>query len=136
MRLEPYLHFNGNCEAALKYYEKELGAKIEAILPFSGAPDGMPLPPGWENKVMHARILIGESALMASDAPQGHFKPMQGCSITLQVDEPKEAERRFNALLQGGSVTMPFGPTFFAKGFGICVDQFGIQWMVNCPLEQ
>ena len=70
---------------------------------------------------------------MASDAPPGHYQKPQGFSVSLQVEDPDDAERRFKALAEGGTVTMPFGKTFFSKGFGMCVDQFGIPWMVNCP---
>ena len=73
---------------------------------------------------------------MASDAPPGHFHQPQGFSVSLQVEDPADAERRFKALAEGGTVNMPFGKTFFSKGFGMCVDQFGIPWMVNCPMEQ
>ena len=63
------------------------------------------------------------------------FNKPQGFSVSLTVNDPADAERKFKALSEGGSVNMPFGKTFFAKGFGMCVDQFGIPWMVNCPLE-
>jgi PhnB protein len=72
---------------------------------------------------------------MGSDAPPGHFQKQQGFSVTLHVDDVPAAEKKFNALAEGGSVNMAFAPTFFAKGFGMCVDQFGIPWMVICPME-
>ena len=135
MQVNPYIFFNGNCEAALNYYQKVLGAKIEAILPYEGAPADMPTPPEWKKKVMHAKITIDGEVIMASDAFPGHFNPPQGFAVSLQVEEPADAERRFNALADGGTVTMPFAKTFFSKGFGMCVDKFGIPWMVNCPME-
>ena len=70
-----------------------------------------------------------------SDAPPAHFHKPQGFSVSLSVADPAEAERKFTALCEGGSVHMPFGKTFFSKGFGMGADQFGIPWMVNCPLE-
>jgi PhnB protein len=87
-------------------------------------------------KIMHAKISIDGEVIMASDAYPGHFHQPQGFSVSLQVEDPADAERRFKALAEGGSVNMPFGKTFFSKGFGMCVDQFGIPWMVNCPMEQ
>ena len=66
--------------------------------------------------------------------PSTFHKP-QGFSVSLTVADPAEAERKFKALCEGGSVNMPFGKTFFSRGFGMCVDQFGIPWMVNCPPE-
>jgi PhnB protein len=135
MHINPYLHFNGNCEAALRFYQKVLGAKIEAMFPFGEGPPEMKMPPEWKDKIMHATITIDGEIVMASDAPPGHFEKPQGFSVSLQVQDPADAERRFKALADGGTVTMPFGKTFFSNGFGMCVDQFGIPWMVNAPLE-
>ena len=95
----------------------------------------MPSPPERKKQIMHARISIGGQVLMASDAPPEHFHKPQGFSVSLTVADPAEAERKFKALCEGGSITMPFGKTFFSKGFGMGIDQFGIPWMVNCPLE-
>ena len=135
MQVNPYLFFDGNCEAALNFYQKVLNARIEAILPYENGGEGMTIPPGWEKKIMHAKITVDGEVIMASDAQPGYFQQPQGFSVSLQVEEPVEAERRFKALAEGGSITMPFGKTFFSKGFGMCVDQFGIPWMVNCPLK-
>jgi PhnB protein len=136
MQVNPYLFYNGNCEAALKYYQKVLGAKIDAMLTYEGGPDEMQIPADYKKKVMHAKITIDGEVIMASDAPPGHFRAPQGFSVSLQVSDPADAERRFKALAEGGTVNMPFGKTFFSKGFGMCVDQFGTPWMVNSPLEQ
>ena len=136
MQVNPYLFYDGNCEAALKFYQKVLGAEIEAMLTYEGGPEEMPTPPEWKKKIMHAKISIDGEVIMASDAYPGNFHQPQGFSVSLQVEDPADAERRFKALAEGGSVNMPFGKTFFSKGFGMCVDQFGIPWMVNCPMEQ
>jgi len=135
MQVNPYLFFNGNCEAALKFYQKVLGAKIEAMLPYEGGPAEMPIPADYKKKIMHARLTIDGEVLMASDAAPGHFQKPQGYAVSLQVEDPADAERRFKALADGGSINMPFGKTFFSKGFGMCVDKFGIPWMVNCPMD-
>jgi PhnB protein len=134
MQVNPYLFYDGNCEAAFKYYEKVLGAKIEFVMRNEDAPADVPSVPERKNKIMHARISIDGQALMASDVPPEHFNKPQGFSVSLTVADPAEAERKFKALSEGGSVTMPFGKTFFSKGFGACQDQFGIPWMVNSPL--
>jgi PhnB protein len=99
------------------------------------APEEMPAPPERKKQIMHARISIDGQWLMASDAPPDRFHKPQGFAVSLTVKDPAEAERKFKALSDGGSVNMPFGKTFFSKGFGMCLDQFGIPWMVNCPLE-
>jgi len=134
--LNPYLFYQDTCEAAFNYYAKVLGGKIEMLLRASDAPQDMPATPGRENTIMHARMsLPGGSVLMASDAPPEHVEKVHGFSISLTVADVTEAERKFNALADGGTLTMPFSKTFWSKGFGMCVDKFGIPWMVNCPAE-
>jgi len=135
MQVNPYIFFNGNCEAALNYYQKVLGARIEAIIRYENAPPDMPTPPEWKQKVMHAKITIDGEVLMASDAPPGHFNPPQGFAVSLQVENPGDAAVRFRQLSDSGTVTMPFGKTFFSNGFGMCIDKFGTPWMVNSPLD-
>lgn len=135
MQVNPYLSYDGNCDAALKFYQKVLGARIEETFPYGDGHEGMQTPPGWKDKIMHARISVDGEVIMASDSPPGHFQKPQGFHVSLQVEDPADAERRFKALSEGGSVTMPFGKTFFSNGFGMCVDQFGIPWMVNCPQD-
>jgi len=135
MQLNPYLFFDSDCEAAFKFYEKVLGAKIEMMLRNEDAPESMPYLPERKKKIMHARMSIDGQVLMASDAAPEHFHKPQGFSVSLTINDPADAERKFKALSEGGSAIMLFGKTFFSKGFGMCVDQFGIPWMVNCPLE-
>lgn len=135
MQVNPYLSYDGNCEEALKYYEKVLGARIEEMFLYEGGPAEMPVPADYNKKIMHARITIDGEVLMASDAPPGHFQKAQGISIALQVEDPADAERRFKALAEGGTVNMPFGKTFFSNGFGMCIDKFGQPWMVNSPMQ-
>ena len=136
MQVNPYLHYNGDCEAAFKYYEKELGGKIEMMLRYEDAPPDMPSSPEQKKKIMHARISLDGAILMASDSPPDHFHKLQGFSVSLTVTDPAEAERKFKALCAGGSVFMPFGKTFFSKGFGMGTDKFGIPWMVMAPLDE
>jgi PhnB protein len=134
MQIDPYLNFNGNCEEAFHFYEKALGGKIEMLLKYNQAPaGGGPTPPGFENKVMHVRLSVGQQIIMASDAPPGHFSPMQGFNVSLMFDDKAQAERVFNALADKGKVMMPFAQTFWAEGFGMLTDRFGTPWMVNCP---
>ena len=135
MQVNPYVFYDGNCQAALNFYQKVLGARIEETHTYDSGGDAMPIPPGWEKKIMHAKITIDGEVIMASDAPPGHFQKPQGFSVSLQVEDPVDAERRFKALAEGGSINMPFARTFFSRGFGMCVDQFGTPWMVNCPMN-
>ncbi len=136
MQVTPYLSYNGNCEAAFKFYAQALDATIDVMMTYESAPAGMPIPPDWKQKIMYGRLEVDGGVIMASDAPPDRFRPAQGFSVSLLIENPAEAERRFEALSAGGSVTVPFGKTFFARGFGTCVDQFGIPWMVNCPLDE
>jgi PhnB protein len=132
MQMNPYLTFDGRCEAAFKFYEKVLGGKIEAMLPHEGTPAEEHVAPEWRKKIMHARLNLGDKVLMGSDAPPDHFEEMKGFSVTLGIDDPAEAERIFHALAENGTVRLPIQKTFWAVRFGMLVDQFGTPWMVNC----
>lgn len=132
MKMNPYLHFNGQCEEAFKFYEQLVGGKIEMMMTNKGSPVEAHTPAEWQGKILHATMRIGDELLMGSDAPPGHFSPPQGFSVSLQIDKPAEAERIFRALEKGGKVQMPFEQTFWAYRFGMVVDRFGIPWMVNC----
>ena len=132
MQLNPYLLFNGDCEQALKFYEQTLGAKIEFLTRFAGSPSAEQAPPEWGDKVLHATLKIDGNVVMASDAPPGHYEKPQGMSISISLNDRAKAESIFNALAEGGKTLMPFAKTFWASGFGMCVDRFGIPWMVNC----
>lgn len=133
MKAETYLSFPGNCEAALKYYEAAIGARIKFLQKVKGSPMEAELPPEAGGKVLHAVLEIGESTLMASDAlAPGAAPPMSGFSITLHTATPAENERLFMALAEGGKIAMPLQETFWAKSFGVVVDRFGLPWMFNC----
>jgi PhnB protein len=132
MQLNPYLMFKGNCEAAFKFYEKVFGGKIEAMMPHEGSPMAEHVPPEWRNKIMHARLIVGNEVLMGSDAPPDCSEEMKGFSVSLGIDTPAEAERVFHALAENGTVRMPIQETFWAVRFGMLVDQFGTPWMINC----
>ncbi|EKS27585.1 VOC family protein [Afipia felis] len=132
MKVIPYLFFNGQCEEAFKFYEKVLGAKIEAMLPYKDMPGDMQHPPELLNKIMHARMSIGDQIVMASDSPADRFNKPQGFDLNLSVEKPEEADRIFKALSEGAQITMPIAETFWAQRFGVLVDKFGTPWMVNC----
>ena len=132
MQLNPYLNFNGQCEAAFKFYERCLGGKIEFMLTHGDSPMAQQVPAEWRNKVMHARLVVGDKILMGSDAPPDRYEAPKGFSVSLGIDQPAEAERIFKALAENGTVQMPLQETFWALRFGVLVDRFGIPWMVNC----
>jgi PhnB protein len=132
MRVNPYLVFNGRCREAFAFYADCLGGKIEAMLPHAGTPAEGHVPSEWREKIMHARLTVGEDVIMGSDAPPGHFEPPKGFSVAIQLTDPAEAERVFHRLADGGTVQMPLQQTFWAARFGMLVDRFGTPWMVNC----
>jgi PhnB protein len=101
------------------------------MMKHAGSPAEQQVPAEWRDKILHARLVVNGEALMGSDAPPGHYKEPQGFSVAIQVKDPAEAERIFNALSEKGTLQMPTGETFFAVRFGMLVDQFGIPWMVN-----
>lgn len=133
MIVQPYLNFDGRTEEALAFYGKTVGAKVEMMMRWKECPDQLPpgmLPPGSENKVMHASFRIGDSVIMASDSNCGGKPGFQGISLTLAVASDAEAKQKFEALADGGKVEMALGKTFFASSFGTLVDRFGVTWMV------
>jgi len=132
MEVIPYLMFSGDCEEALKFYEQVLGATIGEVMKTEGSPAQAMMPADWGDKVMHARFTLDGNVVMASDAPPGHYQKPQVISMSLGLSDTAKGEEIFNKLAEGGATTMPFGPTFWAKGFGMCIDRFGIPWMVNC----
>lgn len=131
MEVTAYLNFNGTCKEAFTFYERVLGGKIGMIQTFGESPMSGGAPPGWGDRIMHVRMTVGNSVLMGSDAPTEHFEQPQGFAIAIGVPTPAEAERVFNALSEGGKVTMPFQATFWSPGFGGVVDRYGTPWMVN-----
>lgn len=100
-----------------------------------GSPAAEHMPPEMAKKVLHAQMTIDGEVVMASDAPPAHFEKMQGFSVCLQVEDPAQGAKVFAALSEGGAIRMPFGATYWSKGFGMCVDKFGAPWMVNCAME-
>jgi PhnB protein len=132
MQVNPYLTFNGDCEAAFKFYQKCLGGKIEAMITHAGTPAEEHVPAEWRDKIMHARLVVEGAVLMASDAPPDRYQQPRGISVSLQLKDPDKAESIFHALAEGGTVQMPIEQTFWAAKFGMLKDQYGIPWMINC----
>jgi PhnB protein len=132
MQFTPYLNFNGDCEAAFRFYERVLGGKIEAMTTHGESPIADQVPQAWHQRILHARLVVGDAVLMASDSPPEHYEKPSGLFVSIGVDDPAEADRIFYALAENGTVTMPIEKTFWAARFGMLVDRFGIPWMINC----
>jgi PhnB protein len=135
MEFSTYLFFDGRCAEAFKFYEKCLGGKVESMT-YAGSPAEVDIPADWRDKIIHARLTVGNQVLMGSDPPPAHYQKPQGFSVSISVKDVPEGERIFKCLSEGGAVTMPYQKTFWAAGFGMCVDQFGIAWMVNSEQGQ
>jgi PhnB protein len=134
MQVQPYLFFSGNCEEALKFYQKVLGAKVEEIFRYKESPEPPPadkVPANWGDKIMHASVRIGESQLLASDGCPQEGAGFKNFSLTISATNEAEADRLFNGLAEGGQVQMPLGKTFFSPRFGMLTDRFGLGWMVG-----
>ncbi len=132
MQINPYLNFEGKCEEAFKVYEKALGGKIVAMLPHEGTPAADHVAAEWKKKILHARLEVGGEAIMGTDVPPGHFVRPQGFSVSVTVKTKADAEKVFNELANGGTVTLPLTATFWSIAFGMVTDKYGVPWMVNC----
>ena len=131
MSLRPRLSlsFDGQCEAAFRFYASALDGEVR-IFTWGSSPMAGQAPEGWADKVVHGSVSIGDSDITGSDVP-AYTRP-QGFSILLNVDSLEEAQRIFGALNQKAEVVMPLQQTFWSASYGILVDQFGIQWEINC----
>lgn len=136
--MNPYLTFEGNCREAMNFYKEALNGELD-VQTFENAPDpsAMGVPPEHLDKIMHARLSFGESVLMASDGMPGHtFTRGNDIHISLDPKTVEATEKVFNALSEGGQITMPLQDTFWGAKFGMFTDKFGINWMINCELPK
>ena len=131
MKLNPYLSFDGNCREAFQFYEKCLGGKITFMQTIGESPMAAQSPPATHGRVMHTTLQVGEQVLQGADAPIGQFTQPAGFCVAVHFTQADEGERVFNALSDGAMVQMPYQSTFWAKGFGMLIDRFGIPWIVN-----
>ena len=131
MQVQPYLFFDGCCEEAIEFYKKAVGAKAEMMMRYKESPSPLRpgTNPGYENKIMHANLRVGDSTILLSDDCTGH-PVFQGFSLTVITDTVAETEQKFAALVEGGKVLMPLTKTFWSPMYGMLVDKFGVHWMV------
>jgi PhnB protein len=132
MHILTELTFDGRCEEAFRFYERTLGGRIVALFKYANSPMSGDVPPEWQDKIMHATLEIGESQFTGDDQPPPRYQQPKGIQLMINLDDPAEAERIFQALSGGGTVTVPMQKTFWALRFGACVDRFGIPWSINC----
>ena len=137
MKISPYVSFNGNCAEAIAFYEKAFNVKAE-IMRYKDAPpdDGFEAPKGTENYVMHAQFDIDGETVMFADMPPEHAATIgDNITIMLEFDSIESAKSAFDALKEGGEVSMELQKTFWSELFGSLTDKFGINWNISigCP---
>lgn len=134
MPIQPYLFFNGRCEEAIDFYQRALGAEVVMLMRNRESPEPPPpgmLPPGSEDKVMHATLKVGDAVVMASDGHCTGVPEFRGFALSLGYASQTQAQRAWDALTEGGRIDMPLGKTFWSSCFGMVTDRFGVQWMVT-----
>jgi PhnB protein len=132
MQINPYLNFNGTCDAAFNFYAQALGGKVVYKMTYGESPMAKDMPPELQSQLIHVRLVVGANVLMGSDCPPGRYEEAKGITISISVDTVEEAERVFAALSEKATIFMPIQETFWALRFGMLTDQFGIPWMINC----
>ena len=132
MEMNPYLTFPGTCLEAFEFYAEVFGGGVSNVQRVAESPMAADFPPEAQGKVMHARVSIGNGLLMGSDNIMGGEAEAKGFHIQAGFDDPQKAARVFARLAKNGEIEMAFAPTFFATGFGMCRDRYGIPWMINC----
>jgi len=128
--VQPYLFFEGRCDEAIEFYRQALGAEVTMLMRFKDSPDPAMAAPGAGDKVMHAVLRIGDTAVFASDGRSQGSPRFEGFALSLTARDEAEADRLFAALAKGGQVHMPLTKTFFSPRFGMVADRFGVSWMV------
>ncbi|MFY9570019.1 MAG: VOC family protein, partial [Blastocatellia bacterium] len=130
MQLNTNLTFNGQCQEAFRFYQQCLGGNIQTMMTWGESPMADQVPSEWHDRIIHTTLIVGETALLGGDAPPDSYEQPKGFSVTIQIEDPDDAERIFRSLSENGTVTMPLQQTFWAARFGMVVDRFGIPWMV------
>jgi PhnB protein len=127
-----YLSFDGNCAEAMRFYARALNGKLEVLMSGADSPMAEQIPEESAHRILHARLALKDGILFAGDCPESMpYEGIKGLSLTLNYDTNAEAERVFKALAEGGKVTMPMQPAFWAKAWGMLVDRFGTPWIIN-----
>jgi PhnB protein len=136
MSFHPYVFFSGNCAEAFQRYQQIFGGELQ-VMTNAEVPEGVESMPGADpNHVMHASLTLGEGRLlMGSDDPTGDGGPKVGSAVCYIAPDEQDGKRVFEALADGGEASMPFGATFWSRGFGMCTDRYGVPWMVDTTGE-
>lgn len=134
-QLNAYLTFDGNCAEAMRHYQKILGGEVN-MFTHGESPMADQCAPEARDRIMHACLMVDGQSLMGADAmTHCPYEGVKGVSMTLNYPTAAEGQRVFDALAEGGKVTMPMTETFWAEGFGTLVDRYGVSWMLNCGMK-
>ena len=126
--VNPYIAYKGTCQEAIDFYKQALGAELIFSQTWGESPMSEA---GFEDKIMHATIKIGDSTIMMCDDPRNETTG-SNISLAIGLNDKDIAHKYFDGLAEGGQVTMPLDKTFWAEAFGMLTDKFGINWMINC----
>ena len=139
MNVQPYLFFEGRAEEALNFYTRALGTNADMVMRYREAPEPPPpdkVPPGSDDKVMHASFHVGDTEVMLSDGFCSGQPKFNGFSLAIAAADEPAARRMFDSMAAGGQVTMPMGPTFWSPCFGMLTDRFGVGWMITVESKE
>jgi PhnB protein len=134
MQVQPYLFFEGRAEEAIEFYRRAIGAKPGMMMRYKDSPEAPPpgmVPPGSDNKIMHAEMQIGDTLVMVSDGMVSGKPSFKGFSLAIDAPDVATVDKQFAALSEGGKVEMPLGKTFWSPRFGMLTDKFGVGWMIG-----
>lgn len=126
-----HLSFPGNCREAMAFYQEVTGGVLEALIPYRDTPAAADVPADMADLIIHASLNIRGRRLMGADMACSSHQAMQGSCVHLEFGSLEQACAVFDQLQHGGQIFMPFGETFWAKGFGMATDRFGIHWMIG-----
>lgn len=135
MSVSPYLFFSGDCRTAFEHYQRVFGGDLQ-VMTHADLPEGAePMPGAEPHHVMHAALSFDGATIMGSDDPTGDGGKKVGLSVAYTAPDEGRAKEVFDALSEGGEVQMPMSATFWSAAFGVCIDRFGVPWMVDTAGE-
>ena len=135
MKLNPYLHFNGNAEEAIQFYATALNGNVERLGRYGESP--VEIDEDWKQKIIHGRLVFNDNVLMISDAFKGQPVSKGGnIMLNITVENTSQLETVFNNMAEGGQVTMALQDTFWGARFGMLKDKFDVHWMFTCELDK
>lgn len=130
MRIDFHINFSGQCQAAFEFYQSLLGGQVE-LLTYGNSPAKDSVPSGWTEKIVHGSFAFNNLQIAGADVLPESYQKLQGFQLLLQLNSAAEAQRIFDALAEGGVITMPLQKTFWSEAYGIVTDRFGVPWEVN-----